>query len=482
MKKTRKFLAALLSAMIAVSAISAVSFSAAEQDTQVAATEEPTTAPVTEPTTVEPTVQPTEPTTVAPTTAPAPAVGKVKLVEKTSFEPNYITLKWDAVPGATGYNVYICDRDSGTTYKKAATVTGTTATIKNLAHTTQYWFKVAAYVVRDGKTVEGEATVKKTATQAGTVTGLEMVRSSNVIQFDWDRNAKATGYKIYRACNKTDAEYVLYKTITDNKVTTFSDTDVEEGRAYYYSVRPYRILYGDAIYHAYHKTIKFICGMCSPSTDSTSYVSRANLSWKHNRWCTGYDIYYSTSRYTGFKYLDSTTKNYFNTVRLTPGTKYYFRIQPYKINGASRTKVVGTWGIAAQTITSGAYGKSVGGTYVEISIKQQYMWLYVNRKLVCETDVVTGNNDGYCNTPTGYFSITSRARNTYLNGPGYSSFVNYWMGFYGGCGIHDASWRSSYGGTIYQGNGSHGCVNTPYSKVQKIYNNTGYGTPVIVYN
>ena len=99
-----------------------------------------------------------------------------------------------------------------------------------------------------------------------------------------------------------------------------------------------------------------------------------------------------------------------------------------------------------------------------------------------ETDVVTGNDDGYCNTPTGYFSITSRARNTYLNGPGYSSFVNYWMGFYGGCGIHDASWRSSYGGNIYKGNGSHGCVNTPYSKVQKIYNNTGYGTPVIVYD
>ena len=54
-----------------------------------------------------------------------------------------------------------------------------------------------------------------------------MVRSSSVIQFDWNRNSKATGYKIYRACSKTDAEYVLYKTITDNKVTSFSDTDVE---------------------------------------------------------------------------------------------------------------------------------------------------------------------------------------------------------------------------------------------------------------
>ena len=488
MKKTKRFLAILLSTMIAVSAVSAVSYSAAETGDDVSA--EPTTVSVTQAPTEAPTQAateavtqaPTQPATAAPTTEPEPVVGKIKTVEKTSFEPDCITLKWDAVANATGYYVYMCNRDSSDSFKKILNVKTNTATINNLEHTTQYWFKVIPYITKDGKTYEGEATMKKTATQAGTVQGLDMVRSSSVIQFDWNRNPKATGYKIYRACSKTDAEYVLYKTITDNKVTSFSDTDIEDGRAYYYSVRPYRILYGDAIYHAYHKTIKFICGMCSPSSDVSSHVSRANLTWKHNRWATGYDIYYSTDRYKNFKYLDSTTDNFFNTVRLTPGTKYYFRIQPYKLNGPSRTKVVGTWGVEGRTITSGAYGQSVGGTYVEISIKQQYMWLYIDRKLVCETDVVTGNDDGYCNTPTGYFSITSRARNTYLNGPGYSSFVNYWMGFYGGCGIHDASWRSSYGGNIYKGNGSHGCVNTPYSKVQKIYNNTGYGTPVIVYD
>ena len=77
--------------------------------------------------------------------------------------------------------------------------------------------------------------------------------------------------------------------------------------------------------------------------------------------------------------------------------------------------------------------------------------------------------------------MTSRALDTTLTGPGYSSFVNYWMGFYGGCGIHDASWRSSFGGTIYKGNGSHGCVNTPLEKVKYIYEHTDYGTPVYVY-
>ena len=109
------------------------------------------------------------------------------------------------------------------------------------------------------------------------------------------------------------------------------------------------------------------------------------------------------------------------------------------------------------------------------------MWLYKNGKLIVETDVVTGNNDGAHNTPKGYHNIYSRARNTTLSGPGYSSFVEYWMAFCGGCGIHDSSWRSEYGGNIYNGNGSHGCVNTPYGAVATIYNNIPTGTPVIIY-
>ena len=44
------------------------------------------------------------------------------------------------------------------------------------------------------------------------------------------------------------------------------------------------------------------------------------------------------------------------------------------------------------------------------------------------------------------------------------------MPFNGGIGLHDASWRGSFGGTIYKNGGSHGCINLPYSKAQAIYN------------
>ena len=121
------------------------------------------------------------------------------------------------------------------------------------------------------------------------------------------------------------------------------------------------------------------------------------------------------------------------------------------------------------------------GTFIEISIDQQHMWFYENGNLIVDTPVVTGNDDGDCNTPTGSYAIQSREEQTTLVGEDYESYVDYWLGFNGGIGIHDASWRDDFGGDIYLGNGSHGCVNTPFDKVKTIYEHVEVGTPVYVY-
>ena len=55
------------------------------------------------------------------------------------------------------------------------------------------------------------------------------------------------------------------------------------------------------------------------------------------------------------------------------------------------------------------------------------------------------------------------------------------MPFVYGQGLHDASWRSRFGGNIYIYNGSHGCVNMPRSEVSKLYNMVEIGTPVYVH-
>lgn len=118
----------------------------------------------------------------------------------------------------------------------------------------------------------------------------------------------------------------------------------------------------------------------------------------------------------------------------------------------------------------------VTNAYIDVSISNQKLYYYENGQLVLSSDIVTGINNG---TPTGDYSVLYKARNVYLKGANYTSFVNFWIAFIGhSYGFHDASWRSSFGGEIYKTNGSHGCVNMPYASVSELYEIVQIGTPV----
>ena len=128
-------------------------------------------------------------------------------------------------------------------------------------------------------------------------------------------------------------------------------------------------------------------------------------------------------------------------------------------------------------------------TYVEVDIQNQHVYYSRGGDCIFDSACVTGlQSDSSRRTPTGVFSVIEMDTARTLRGetnpatgqPSYESFVNYWMRFYEGCGLHDASWRSNFGGDIYLSSGSHGCVNMPYSAAQTLYGLVEYGTPVIV--
>lgn len=124
----------------------------------------------------------------------------------------------------------------------------------------------------------------------------------------------------------------------------------------------------------------------------------------------------------------------------------------------------------------------IGGTYVEVSISQQKMWCYKDGKLIVETNVITGNHSTGYDTPSGsVWAIDAKKKDAHFNT--FDVDVTFWLPFNGGCGIHDASWRSEgeYTASTYETNGSHGCVNTPYAAAEKIFNTVDIGYPVIVY-
>lgn len=124
----------------------------------------------------------------------------------------------------------------------------------------------------------------------------------------------------------------------------------------------------------------------------------------------------------------------------------------------------------------------IGNTYVEINLSKQYLWYYKDGSLITHGPVVTGNVRAGNATPSGIYVLKYKQKDAILRGADYASPVTYWMPFNGGIGIHDASWRNTFGGEIYKTNGSHGCINCPYNLAKEIFYNISSGTPVICYH
>lgn len=139
-------------------------------------------------------------------------------------------------------------------------------------------------------------------------------------------------------------------------------------------------------------------------------------------------------------------------------------------------------------LPSGENG-GLGTTYLEINITKQHLWFVKDGSVVLESDFVSGKeSDSTRLTPSGTYYIYNKERNRVLRGTKqpngkyeYESPVSYWMPFNKGIGLHDASWRSTFGGDVYINSGSHGCINLPTGFAGSLYSQIYVNLPVVVY-
>lgn len=132
-----------------------------------------------------------------------------------------------------------------------------------------------------------------------------------------------------------------------------------------------------------------------------------------------------------------------------------------------------------------------GNTYIDADLSAQYVRFYKGGELVWESSCVSGQTSSGHGTPTGVYQVNSnKTTNTTLVGldedndgePDYRTDVSYWIPFVGNLvAFHDASWRYTFGGTVYVYNGSHGCINLPANAAASLYNLADVGTPVLVH-
>jgi lipoprotein-anchoring transpeptidase ErfK/SrfK len=133
-----------------------------------------------------------------------------------------------------------------------------------------------------------------------------------------------------------------------------------------------------------------------------------------------------------------------------------------------------------------AFNAGVGKVIV-ISLSRQVLTAFQDGNAVLTTFVATGRPQ--LPTPPGVYQIFARYSPYQMISPWpYGSpwwYPPSWTSFAmefirGGYFIHDAPWRSWYGPGANLYNGTHGCVNVPYSPMATLWNWAPNGTTVVV--
>ena len=128
--------------------------------------------------------------------------------------------------------------------------------------------------------------------------------------------------------------------------------------------------------------------------------------------------------------------------------------------------------------------------YIDVDLSEQHVRMYdESSNVIWESDCVSGEPVYGGGTDTGVYFVYLKKSPETLKGldyngdgqPDYEVPVTYWMPFDGGEGLHDATSRGAFGGNIYTYDGSHGCVNLPYSAAEALWGIVEVGDPVVVH-
>ena len=188
----------------------------------------------------------------------------IKTVERDDDE---ITLKWNEVKGASGYEIY---RYSAT-YDKWIEVDRTAKNyyeVDNLLSACVYTFKVRAFT--DNYTYSEFSAPFKTVTSPRDVNNLRVSsKTKTSVTLKWNAVKRADKYQVY-SYEKSTGEWK--RLITTSK-TSYTASGLSSGTSYKFKVRPYREALGYKYYGDFEDiTVKTVS---STSSSDSQYIGKA---------------------------------------------------------------------------------------------------------------------------------------------------------------------------------------------------------------
>ena len=231
-----------------------------------------------------------------------------------------LTLKWNAVTGATGYEIYRAGTDEK--YSKITTVTSTSYVDTNVKNNTQYSYKIKAYNAAGASAFSTAASLKKTQIS---VSNFKADATGSKVQLSWTGVVTgAEGYVIYRR-----TEGGSYTEIGRTSGNTYSNT-ISAGIKYYYAV---------AVYSGSRTEDKCpevgVMYLATPSGLSVSNtIASLTLKWNAVTGATGYEVYRAGTDGKYSKITTVTSTSYVDT-NVKNNTQYSYKIKAYNAAGTS---------------------------------------------------------------------------------------------------------------------------------------------------
>lgn len=158
------------------------------------------------------------------------------------FSPEYkstskVTLTWQEVSKASGYQIYRSTKKKGkyTLVKDIKKGKTTSCTLKHAAGKT-YYYKVKAYIKKSGKVISGGfCTAEAAKTKAPK---LSASARGQKVSLKWKKIPRAAGYKVYRSKTKS-GKYKLVKTIKSGSKLGYTEKLPASSKVWYYKICAY---------------------------------------------------------------------------------------------------------------------------------------------------------------------------------------------------------------------------------------------------
>ncbi|MDD6145604.1 MAG: fibronectin type III domain-containing protein [Oscillospiraceae bacterium] len=255
---------------------------------------------------------------------------------KASTTDSKVTLSWSAVPGATGYQVYLYTAEG---WKRLGNTANTKCTLSGYSAATAYKFRVRAYAKNAAAKHDSYkylySPFSDTCTAITTLKKPATVKASSIAynsaKLSWSAVSKASGYQLW--LYDTDAgKWVCKYQGTANSYTL---TGLSPAKTYSVRARGFVKVSGKWIYSPVNEyTFKTAPAQIKTFTAEATGPDTVKLVWSSAGSVSGYQIkmaeVYDDGTYGAYEKIDNFSSSERSTVvSVAGGAKYRFRITAY---------------------------------------------------------------------------------------------------------------------------------------------------------